>query len=198
MINLQDFKRKVLKRKRSDIYKIIWLLLPFFISILIFFQYLVPTWQKHKRYQEILKTKQKLIIQYKNKIESLKKEPLKKTETENPFKYVFTGIDPYVTLSEIQKVLENIENLKIRSFRIVNQKPFKDKKNIKKIEIHFELEGDIKTLAEILEEIEKYQKALIIKHLTVSKINRYSNTLRISLRIETLFLLKQSSDNSRV
>ena len=158
--------------------------IPILIALLLFANYFLPQLSSLKQHQALLKQKQKLLTRYRQKLKEMKPPPKKAGEEVE--RYLFSGRDPYVIVSQLQKDLATIPEISVRSFRIISQKPFQE--GIKKVEISFDLEGDIKGLAEVLELLENYEKALKVKYLMVAQYTRRRQSLlRINLRLEALF-----------
>ncbi len=158
--------------------------IPIIIALLLFVNYFLPQLSSLKQHQILLKQKQKLLLRYRQKLKEMKPPPKKAGEEVG--QYLFSGRDPYVIVSQLQKDLASIPEISVRSFRIISQKPFQE--GIKKVEISFDLEGDIKGLAEVLELLEGYKKALKINYLMVTNFTRRRQSfLRVNLRLEALF-----------
>jgi len=158
---------------------------PLLLSLILFFKLFLPSWQRWQETKALLAQRRALLLKYQEKLKELSPPPVPE-KGEDPYRYLFRGRDPYIIISEIQKLLEDIEGLNIRSFRVLNQKPFQA--GIKKVEVQFQMEGDIKALAEALERLDRYEKALLIKNLIVSRlVRRKKESLQIYLRLEALF-----------
>jgi len=162
--------------------------LPILLTFLIFVGIFWPTLKDLRSHQKLLEQKKALIERYRAKLQKISPPS---TPRESPEKYLFQGRDPYIVVSELQKELENIPEITLRSFRILKQSPFQA--DIQKVELNFDLEGDIKGLVEVLERVETFQKALRIQYLLVSQFSRgRQKALRINLRIEALFRAVQN------
>jgi len=175
---------KVVQNIQKNKVNIILAVLPLIISAFIFWSYFWPAWQQYKKNKTLLTQKENLIKKYQEKV---KKKPQNLPKTKDPRLYLFRGRDPYTIVSEIQKNLSKIPGLSIRSFNIINKKPLKD--GIQKVEIRFNMEGDIKSLTEMLLLFESYKKALRINTLQILYQKRgNAEKLRIILHLEALFL----------
>ena len=173
---LLDFCRK---EKTNLLLAVIPLLLSFFLLV----GYVWPRYERWQENRALLAQKQALLESYREKLKRINPPSTSKEEIEQ---YLFKGRDPYVVVSEVQKKFAEVKEITVRSFRILSQKPFRA--NIKKIEVSFDLEGDIKGLAEVLEILENFEKAVKINYLVVSRLSRHGRTiLRVNLRLEALF-----------
>ena len=172
-----------LRRRRTEI---LLAGLPVLLALFIFWFLLRPSIQNILHCRELIIEKETLLKRYQERLEELaQKSPPEPGNS--PLGSLFRGRDPYVIVSSLQKEFESIPEISVRSFRVLSQRPFRDG-GIKLVEINFDLEGDIKGLAELLERLENHEKALRVKYLLVSQlVRRGVPALRISLRLEAPF-----------
>ena len=174
---------EIKKYLRENKLNIILLAFPILVTIFIFLVYLWPSYQEYVNAKKLLQEKNRLIKRYRQKIKDIGNiEPSK----DGYRKYIFSGKDPYIIVSMLQERLENVEGLTIRSFRITSQQKFLG--NIKKVSLFFNMQGDIKSLVEMLDIIQKIQKSILIRKLNVSFFSSGGKEyLQINLTLEAIF-----------
>ena len=181
---LEGLKQKGLPYLRENKGNLILAVIPILVAVILFFTQFWPHYTQLKREREVLRQKQRLVKEYKRKLDELSKQ--KKAPQKEVLKYLFTGKDPYVVVSSLQNALKDIQGINIRSFRIISQKDFIG--NVKKIVVNFSIQGDVRSLVEMLEILTNYEKALKIQQLIVSRLTRGKRQfLQINLRLEGLF-----------
>ncbi len=175
---------KFIERLRREKTNLILAGLPLLVALFLFGSYLWPQYEKWRENKALLAQKEVLVKRYQEKLKTIKVPP---QGGDSVKKYLFKGRDPYVIVSALQKKLSEVKEISVRSFRILTQRAFRDQ--IEKVEISFDLEGDIKGLAEVLEILENYEKAIKVNFLLVSRLHRGGRSiLRVNLRVEALFL----------
>ena len=179
-----NLKSEEIKRYfRENKLNLVLLLFPILVTIFIFLVYIWPSYQEYVNAKKLLQEKKRLLKKYRQKIKNIGTVELPKNGYK---KYIFSGKDPYVIVSMVQEKLENVEGLTIRSFRITSQQKFLSK--IKKVSLFFNMQGDIKSLVEMLEIIQGIQKSILIKKLNVSFFSSGGKEyLQIHLTLEAIF-----------
>ena len=162
-------------------------LLPLLLSTFIFFSQIYPSIQGILTTREMIVEQKKQSKKYRRKIKKLTKILKRGSRVSPELKnMIFTGNDPYVVISTLQKKIEEIPELSVRSFRLVKKEKIEE--YFEKVVASFVITGDIKGLVELLWEIENEKKALRICRLSVSyRHYRKHEILNIILEIEGLF-----------
>jgi len=158
-------------------------IVPLLAALILFFSFFWPSLEALRQTNTLLAKKKALLEEYQHRIKEAGELKFPKKESS---RYLFTGKDPYVVVSIVQEQMKDIERLSIRSFQIRSQTKFLGE--IKKVQVYFNMEGDVRSLVEMLERLQNLEKALIIKNLILSRMVKGKREyLQINLQIEGLF-----------
>jgi len=145
--------------------------------------------------KQAIQREENLISRYKKK---LKEEKNKLTSYQKGFNSTQKKLiesfaqDPYTLVSQIQKLMEDIPGLKIKTFRITSTRELSE--GMKLISVHFSLEGDIKALAELLRRFSSKEVIVKLKSLNIYSFRRGNSwVLNIDLDVEALLYYKMYS-----
>lgn len=159
-------------------------ILPLLFLFLEFYFYIIPTFKKLKNTQEIILKKEKQLEQLEDK---LKAKPPNLSQFSDYKTKIFTGQDPNAILYALQKEFESLPGLTITSFRLSKKVPLG--KKLEKVRVYFRLEGDIKTLVELLNLLENEPKALKITSLRIfPRLSSKKETLFTEIEVEALWM----------
>jgi len=160
--------------------------IPSFLSLLV----LLFIWQNSLK--SLLNSKEQIkyykqnIEKYQEKTSELQKDIKKKKKEFENIENILKGQDAYIIISYIQNKIEKIPELSVRSFRIAKTI---DKELYQIGTVNLVLEGDVKGLVKLLEELQNCKYPIRIKRLSVSyRRVRNRDQLNIVLEIQGLFL----------
>ena len=149
---------------------------------------LVPAIRENFQLKELLNKKEEIFIRYRKKlaIEKEKLEQYKKAANFNQeLDKIFLAQDPYVLVSEIQSLMDNIPSLKVKTFRITSTREVSE--GIQMITVQFAIEADIKALVELLKRFSSQTQSLRLKNLNIYSLKKKEGwMLNINLDIEAL------------
>jgi len=161
--------------------------LPLAVSLGLIVFYLYPRWQDLRLHQELLEQKKQALLKYQKRVKQLKKDLTQENfKPQEETQKVFSGKDPYLIVADLQKRFENIPEVSLRSFRVLNRKKLAE--SLELVRLTFIIHTDVKGLAEILSLLEKEKRSLKISRLAVNYVkNRKEEVLYVNLELEALF-----------
>lgn len=149
-----------------------------------FYFYTIPTYKRIKNTQVLIQKKEALL---KRLQQELKVKPPELSSLSDYKKKIFTGQDPNSILYALQKEFESVPGLTITSFRFSKREPLGE--DLEKVRVYFRLEGDIKSLVELLNLLEGAPKALKITSLRIfPRIYQKKESLLAEIEVEALWM----------
>ncbi len=175
---------------RLDLGKILLWGLPLALSVVLLWTWLWPAWQTFALKRELVKQKQALLARYQEKLTRDKPKLERELARVKALgDKVFVGLDPYVIVSELEKHIDQVPELTLRSFRITKREDLSPR--IQKIKLVLVLEGDIKGLLTFLQDLGQQDKALRVTRLVITpRRYRRGYILNATLELEALYAEK--------
>ncbi len=163
---------------------------PFILALILSGWLLYPSWQAYTLQKRVFQERQALLSRLQKQLQydkpALEKEL---AQAKDLAQKVFVGLDPYIIVSELEKKIDSIPEIGLRSFRIIKRQDLTP--SVQKIKLTLVLEGDIKGLLTFLEDLKQLSKPVNITHLIVSvRHYRRSYILNINLELEALYAPK--------
>ncbi len=164
--------------------------IPLLLILCLGFWWLWPAWQNFTLKRALLNQKSALLTRYEKKL-TLDKPKLERELARGQAlgKKVFVGLDPYVIVSDLEKGIDQIPELSLRSFRITKREDLTPQ--VQKVKLVLVLEGDIKGLLTFLQRLEHQDKALHVVRLVVTpRRYRHGYILNATLEVEAFYAEK--------
>ncbi|WP_457755808.1 hypothetical protein [Thermodesulfatator indicus] len=185
------FIRRIFLGDKINRSSLFWWGLPVIATLVVFFMVTWPAWQSYRLKRDLYQEKLELLVKYQAKLSQSKSDFKKElSKGQKLEKKIFIGLDPYIIVSELEKEIDAIPELSLRSFRIIKRENLTDQ--IQKVKLLLILDGDIKGLLNFLDKLSKSNKALHISRLTIiSRRYRSDYILSVNLEIEALYSVKR-------
>ena len=185
--------RRLFSRKsggKLNLFRLLFWSLPVILSLLVVWKVTWPAWEELSTQRSLLEKNTELFFRYQERLTKDKPRLEKELAKINDLNQVlFVGLDPYVIVSELEKLMNKIPELSLRSFRISKRDELVGK--VEKVRLSLVLEGDIKGLLSFLEALEKDSRALKITRLVInSRRHRRMYGLRVNMDLVALYTPK--------